>query len=1207
MMTGGRSASPSRWRPFFLRPVVLLTLIVVFTTLILALAALFFLSSRNERVAPADPKLRYLWIYGPTAVFAALAALWAPVDYRAKQMTPWMLMAKDAQPAGTSLLLDYISPLNIVNLYKSLRYKHWMVFCTVSGTFLLQSAVIISSSLFISAEQSLRHDKGQLLITDRFSATSLGPVDAMPATNVYAILTSNLSYPLGTSHQYSFQQFQPLDNTSLALNLTASVEVFEGTLSCELANMTSLSVRPKAVSTPNTLPDSPTTGGMALNPSFRVTETIEADLVLETDSCSGLHISIDEKSSFAYNGSFCSNGRGSESQITENGRLVIITGNWSSSSKSPGRDFTPDYGLVCNPSFSVQKGEVALTRDMNGNFIPVSQILVNGQPDSAANQALSGVTSLALLTEFARTLAESQQSLSLDMEGFIEAAMPPALRESKDSAVFQTALSELFGLVTAQIANTYLKVAENTSVPGVTISRETRLVISVLSFALMEASLVLLVLLTGCLLFALKEPGTAASRDPSTISGMATILARSGKITTKLQNTGALDTETLSQLLKNDRFSSRVEKLDDDHQQAFTIERAESVETGPLLSASDLDSVSRNSDSASDTKMKWYREFPVTIPGQTLILGAFPALIISLELLYQHSARNRGLTTIQSSDTAAHYSWTYIPSAVMVGMSLLLGSLSTSMKIIDPYHTLRQGKAPVDTSISENHLRYIAVSAFWNGLRKRRWAVAAAGLAGLMAPFLTIITSGLLLTEPAVLTGPTKVTRLDSFNLSTTDSATGVRYANMVLSNNVSDPTWTHHDLALPQLQLDDISTAEFGTGPSESIGNPASFVSISSLEAARGILNCTPITFEQLDACAPNPRPALWDSYFPTPNTKRPKIKENFTGTGYFGQIFAVGSIIFDDIYDPKCPSVVAVAGHTTNNMIDTASYLGCMPFVETVPILATFMIPSWQLVNISSPPGGNGQSDSELSNPHISHVPDFFDELDGRYSFLSPMANVAMSSDVDLGGIFPVVLYGRNGTPIADMVGPENVNRLMDTLETTYQIIMAQILSNSRRPAQGSALVTTKATRNDNASTNEQGHLPYEGVLTVQQPGRLRLHQNLISTRILEGLLGFMFCCVVLTYALLRHTRSLLPKNPCSIAAVASLLAGSVLLDTIPEGSEWLSDEEVRKAEIFEGKLFTMGWWETKNEDGEVTGRRFGIDFEYSEDMAEKYRLKR
>ncbi len=69
---------------------------------------------------------------------------------------------------------------------------------------------------------------------------------------------------------------------------------------------------------------------------------------------------------------------------------------------------------------------------------------------------------------------------------------------------------------------------------------------------------------------------------------------------------------------------------------------------------------------------------------------------------------------------------------------------------------------------------------------------------------------------------------------------------------------------------------------------------------------------------------------------------------------------------------------------------------------------------------------------------------------------------------------------------------------------------------------------------------------------------------------------------------TRKVLPKNPCSIAAMASLLADSDMLwsDVISPQSEWLSGEDLSKEWVSQGLLFSLGWW------GESDERRLGID---------------
>ena len=64
---GENAGSPKLWTPLFLRRPVLISFSIVFAALIISIAVLFYLSTRNGHLSSADPKLYYLWVYGPTA------------------------------------------------------------------------------------------------------------------------------------------------------------------------------------------------------------------------------------------------------------------------------------------------------------------------------------------------------------------------------------------------------------------------------------------------------------------------------------------------------------------------------------------------------------------------------------------------------------------------------------------------------------------------------------------------------------------------------------------------------------------------------------------------------------------------------------------------------------------------------------------------------------------------------------------------------------------------------------------------------------------------------------------------------------------------------------------------------------------------------------------------------------------------------------
>lgn len=88
--------------------------------------------------------------------------------------------------------------------------------------------------------------------------------------------------------------------------------------------------------------------------------------------------------------------------------------------------------------------------------------------------------------------------------------------------------------------------------------------------------------------------------------------------------------------------------------------------------------------------------------------------------------------------------------------------------------------------------------------------------------------------------------------------------------------------------------------------------------------------------------------------------------------------------------------------------------------------------------------------------------------------------------------------------------------------------------------------------------GRIPADSTLdgepligNIMNPNRMRLVQGPVSTRLLEALLAAMLLLNVLAKVLL-NTDSVLPKNPCSTAAAASLLADLNVLGEYESGTE-------------------------------------------------------
>ncbi|OJD30880.1 uncharacterized protein BKCO1_5400068 [Diplodia corticola] len=1242
------------WTPFFLRRPALLSFIALFVILIVVLAILFGLSSRDERLTSADSRLYYLWVYGPTAVFTSIAAFWAQVEYRSKQMTPWVLMAQEPQPVRKSLLLDYIDTMNVVGLISSLRNRHWLVHSALAGTFLIQAITVLSSGLFISTQTTIRAEDADLTAWSVFSGSIPATAGSEPAANAYAVLASNLSYPNGTHDRYAFQWFNSPKND--VFNMTASVDVFSADLSCEIANVTDLRIGQSYGNNTNTLDEAlPLSTGL---------EHSQAEITMDASSCQNLYISVKDGVSFGYNGSFCSN---LNPQEEDTGRFVLVWGEWKDAASTPERrspqdislddswttlrdattreeastgvsiqtiggagstrptsttgstitaetsshttrqtsdpsvisiddgdlgisstrqslatttsssgieptpgvpftlgsltlqvaapTFSPSLGLVCAPSYSIRKGSVALNKDNNGEITPSISFYGN---ETAAT--LSNVTSWDILKAFAQTVAQTERSIStLNMEALINATIPQASLTT-DANTTQAALIRLFRLTSAQFANIYLTNSTEAPLTGVAVSREARLQLHALSFWLIEALLLILILATSFLFF--KSPTIATPRDPSTIAGLATILARSTAVVSDLKGSGLESTKDIDQRLQTHRFSTSATVSAHSSHPHFRIESAESEHRA-----------STTTDQAEAEQSKdvtWYRPFVATVLGRGLVLSAPLALILTLELLYQYSSQNNGLLAVDDANLFVHYAWTYVPTAVMVAVGQTFAMLDTTAKLFNPYHNLRKGNASAEKSIMENYMRSVTVAALCRAARKLQYTVVAAGMAAVLTPFLTIVVSGLFNAESAPTAYTASFARLDNFDPNTTTTGNGLAYANLVLANNLSEPLWTHQDLAFPQLSQSASSiTDDSGSAVSVAAVN-ASSVSLA-LPAVRGNLNCTPATHAEIycDELAPyllsQPNSSYGD----------PRQNQYFSGTGYFGDVFALDARVY-----PGCPAVMVAFGHVDNKTIDSVTHLSCSPYVETVNATASFKLPSWEL-DTSSPVTTD---ENETSVFYDGQMPDFL--TDSGYSFANPLP--VNRSDEDFASIFPLAIYGRNGTPVAELFGPDNIGNLQRAVESTYALVMAQVLNWDRQQLGGDDVTSA-------------GAVAFEGNLTDRTS--IRLVQSAVSTRILEGLLAAMFVCAALTFALL-DTKKVLPKNPCSVAAMASLLAGSKLLAAIPEGAEWMSDRQLRQKGVFEGMVFSMGWWgdgsgvsdddgrSSSGGDGQAGRSRFGID---------------
>ena len=132
----------------FLQRRVLLALAILFVTLAALVQFLYYYSQNHQGISTTDQSRRYLWTSGPTAVFVLITVFWRQVDYAAKIILPWANMAKGPCSLDRSILLDYVSPFQLVTLWRSLRNRDWLISLTILIFFLLKILTIVSTGLF---------------------------------------------------------------------------------------------------------------------------------------------------------------------------------------------------------------------------------------------------------------------------------------------------------------------------------------------------------------------------------------------------------------------------------------------------------------------------------------------------------------------------------------------------------------------------------------------------------------------------------------------------------------------------------------------------------------------------------------------------------------------------------------------------------------------------------------------------------------------------------------------------------------------------------------------------------------------------------------------------------------------------------------------------------------------------------------------------
>lgn len=731
----------------------------------------------------------------------------------------------------------------------------------------------------------------------------------------------------------------------------------------------------------------------------------------------------------------------------------------------------------------------------------------------------------------------------------------------------------------------------NETIRGTATSTKGRICVQELSLRLVEAHIALVLALIVALCFLRRG---IFHRDPTSLGAHAIILARSPDLIKLLRGYGVASKQALRTSLSGYlvSFPQHLPPQSDAialHQfQKHPVENAKS----PTAESSDL--------------REWWSPVSVRWWFRICLMAAIFAVVIALEVLLQVSDRENGLGDV-SLDGYSKYTWSFLPTLVLVLVGLLFSMVDSTARTVHSFQLMRKGRATLEDTLHDP-ARQVSLTVVAHAVWKRQFALLWATFPALLAPIMTIVTGGLYTVASLPWTYDAELELEDYFR---PENRT-VELTNRVEGD--TDEAWTifsqthFSNMTYPQWTYGEYALTGFGTGNLHGHGGNDTSLSITArVPATRVDLNCTLIghyangtypTKKSASGWGPkwlavDPRPLgchpppEWNRtagqrelYLSLQNVRRIDNTRN-TSRGYY-------LALLGDDYDTLVPhgnhhkleptTSISVCGDKRQHYFiglgygtGSLSVLHCVPYVEALWVTASFALPDLSLV-----------TEVPLEPDRDSAV------------FLSDSASMSAFVWGYWGDLVLATVTGSLGEGHLAELSPDPHNddtrRLIAALESTLaQYLALNLHLNYRQPLGENRLAYTSSSGQNLLTPDGQ---PATGTITDRT--RLRLIQNTVSTRILQGLLGVMGACLVASTAMGRGAR-VIPRDPGSIASRMAYFADGEVWRRVPVGAGRWTDEQIKKHGLgMSGGKLLLDWWGDDREDsGDGTrGKKFAVD---------------
>lgn len=1177
-MHGLSQPSVKFWTPFWLKQFTLGGFVLLFAACVGTLLALFFLSRNNNGFAVSSDTSRehYAWTYTPPAILILMVALWRQVDYHTKSLVPWDELQDGPVAPGKSLFLDYISPFQLVSLFKSLQRGHMSVTASVIAFVLLKIATLFSTGLMVVLPTTTTQNGLSLSLTRKFDTTGFNAATDLqantfpsgPIYTYYGSMSQGLPLSAGTTFDLAYTPFST-NSTSVPANSTVSAQVtaFVPTMNCRALDVKVDGPSELASDGTSDPYGSPSVLSLLLpdgticqhwspinvtvhNPLLEIVPQSVTQGRMQELFCAIASENLTDTSKGPVGLLFTLTEVTYQQTLFDNAS-ALVGGSFVIASNTS-RTVARMTNVFCQPDYVMTS--VKVSNDTSSSKAKEDGITIDNVP-SASNTTLGGLSAWNMTTMFKTAIdaagpllgdpfdedLTSQASNSL-FSMLVTTQGTSDLTVLFDDAKLSDAAQKTYKGVAAQYAQQQLTSPSNDPVSATVVRVQNRLVVNNISLWIMVACFTFSAIASAFLVFI--SPRGVVPRNPNSIAASATVLARSHDFNRLLRREGLPSHESQVNSLTGFEFGTALATTDDG-QSAFKIVTSAGEPDGGLQ---------------AEPVYKWWVPLGLKIPS-VIGIALLPVILIAILAVLQRLSDNRnGIMSVGDNEEVEIFTH-YIPALVMLIFASAVNAFEFNIVLFTPWSKLIKHKVTAKQSITSNLMGKSLPLAALEALKARQMGAVFSLFAAACASLLTILVSGLYTVEHTTSTNqPLSLDRLDTFNLQWPSSVSNDKGAaavvNLIAHQAVSYPEFTYGDLVFPKFALSHNDTAN--NIQSNMITLPAlranlkcdilpqSALSMSTQAAGDASAFPTDQAFVSVIADLPASCQLAGTTgsdstvFYQHSFTLSPNGQETFAGQ-QFDLVFGTNATFFGNFGEDNaqyvgdsppvgCPSLAFTFGQFQLGKDDTSKVTSmiCYQQIEQLNANVTLSQNSTK-IDPANPPIPDEQSVALQKNPNSTTGVDTFDfriQLNLARA-VQPFDN---SSSFDI--FFQAALDGINKTDPTTLIGQDEQNGLLTLIQNFYRLYMAQAINANMRAPISASNSRLKA-RQSNAN---------QLAVISTTSGSPRLVQHRETAIALQVLLGLIMVTVFLAY-ITTATRRVLPCNPCSIAGTMALLAGSDL----------------------------------------------------------------